>query len=439
MISPASEGVKDSRPRRSFLTPGRGSRYGQRVAITTWRNVLTKKWPALMIMTLVALPMLVGQTPDDVRTVARGANTFAWKMFSQIAPPEGNVFFSPYSISSALAMTYVGARGRTAGQMADVLGFSLAPDKLYPALSGLMAGLNAKDKPYELFVANALWGQARYPFAPAFIQTIDAYFRGGFKEVDFISEAGREEARRAINAWTEGRTANRIKDLIKPGILTFQTRLVLTNAIYFKGKWALQFKAADTRDMPFVVSKTRTASVPMMCQKGEFGYAEAAGVQVLEMRYAGGDLSMVVLLPTSSSSVEKLQEALPDRFESWLAALVPQSVDVFLPRFKLEQEFILNDQLAALGMSDAFSEQAADFAGMRSDGKKDLSISKVVHKAFVEVNEEGTEAAAATAVVMGIKSISMTPVFKADHPFVFLIRDVRTGTILFLGRMSSPR
>ena len=400
---------------------------------------MNRKWLALTIMALVALPPLVGQTQDDVRTVVRGANGFALKMFAQLAPGEGNVFFSPYSISSALTMTYVGARGPTAGQMADVLGFSLSQDRLYPAVSELMAGFNAKNKPYQLYVANALWGQTRYPFAPAFIQAIGKYFRGGLREVDFMGEANREQARGTINAWTEEQTANRIKDLIKPGILSERSRLVLTNAIYFKGKWVLQFKTENTRDMPFVVSKTKTATVPMMRQKAEFGYAEDGSAQALEMRYAGGDLSMVVLLPTSSSSLDKLREALPNKLDGWLAALTRQDVDVFLPRFKLEQEFILNDQLIALGMADAFSENAADFSGMRSDGGKDLYISKVIHKAFVDVNEEGTEAAAATAVVMDTKSIFMVPVFKADHPFIFLIRDVRTGAILFMGRMSSPR
>ena len=399
---------------------------------------MNKKWPVLLIITLVAHSMLLAHTPDDVRTVARGANAFAVKLYSQIAGSEGNLFFSPYSISSALTMTYVGARGRTAEQMAGVLSLTLPPDKLYPALLELTADFNAKDKVHKLYIANALWGQARYPFAPAFLQNIQKYFRGGFREVDYVDEANREKARLAINDWTEEQTANKIKELIKPGVLDSLSRLVLTNAIYFKGAWALQFKASDTREMPFAVSKTDQVSVPMMCRKGDFGYAEDGDVQVLEMRYAGGDLSMVVLLPRSVSSLEKLQETLPHKLDGWLSALSPENVDVFLPRFKLEQAFLLNDPLIALGMADAFSDVAADFSGMRSDGDKSLFISKVIHKAFVDVNEEGTEAAAATAVVMATKSISMTPVFKADHPFLFLIRDVRTGTVLFMGRLSEP-
>jgi len=410
----------------------------ERTAMTN-RKKNTNIRLAVMIMTLVTSSLMSAQAPDDVRTVATGANAFAGKVFSELARGEGNLFFSPYSISSALAMTYVGARGRTAEQMAGVLGFSLPQEKLNPALSELMAGFNAKDKSYKLYVANALWGQARFPFAPAFLQIIKTYFGGGFREVDYIDAANRERTRQAINAWTEEQTAQKIKELITPGILSDMTRLVLTNAIYFKGTWQFQFKTAATREMPFAVSESQKVNVPMMIQTGEFKYAEKGGTQILEMPYDGGELSMVVLLPGSVSGLEKLQEALPRTLDGWLAALSAQEVHVFLPRFKLEQAFLLNDQLIALGMTDAFDDAAADFSGMMADGSKGLFISKVIHKAFVDVNEEGTEAAAATAVVVDTKSISLTPVFKADHPFLFLIRDVRTGTILFMGRMSNPR
>lgn len=399
-----------------------------------------KKLPLVLIIALsMAFVPLLAQAPDDARAVAKGSNVFALRVFGELAKGEGNLFFSPYSISSALAMTYAGARGGTATQMAEALAFSLPPERLNPALSGLMAGLNAKGKPYELHVANALWGQTRYPFAPAFLQTIKTHFGGGFREVDFIDDAKREQARLMINAWTEEQTANKIKDLIAQGVLSNLSRLVLTNAIYFKGRWARQFEASATQSMPFTVSGTQKVAVPMMRQTGPFGYARDGGVQILELPYAGGDLSMIVLLPAASSSVEKLREALPQQLDGWLAAISPEEVEVYLPRFKLEQRFLLNEPLIALGMADAFSDTAADFSGMRADGGKDLYISKVIHKAFVDVNEVGTEAAAATAVVMGTKSVQMTPVFKADHPFLFLIRDVRTGTILFMGRLSDAR
>lgn len=393
----------------------------------------------LMIVLSMAIVPLFAQAPDDVRAVAKGSNVFALRAFSELAKREGNLFFSPYSISSALAMTYAGARGRTATQMAEVLAFSLPPDRLNPALSGLMAGLNAKGKPYELHVANALWGQTQYPFAPAFLQTIKTHFGGGFREVDFINTANRERARQAINAWTEELTANKIIELVAPGVLSDLSRLVLTNAIYFKGRWALPFEASATQPMPFTISETQKVAVPMMRRAGDFGYAQDGSVQVLELPYAGGDLSMVVLLPAASSSVGKLEKDLPQRLDGWLAAISPEEVEVYLPRFKLEQEFVLNEPLIVLGMADAFSDAAADFSGMRADAGRDLYISNVIHKAFVDVNEVGTEAAAATAVVMGTKSVSRKPVFKADRPFLFLIRDVRAGTVLFMGRLSDPK
>lgn len=373
---------------------------------------------------------------DDVRTAAQGANEFACKLFSRVAQGESNAFFSPYSISSALAMTYAGARGRTAEQMAAVLGFSLPEDSLYPALSELAALFSAEDKAYQLHVANALWAQAGYPLAPDYLRIVKTYFGAGVREVDYVNDANRKKARRTINAWIEERTANKIRELIKKGILTDLTRLVLTNAIYFKGNWELQFKKADTRKMPFAVSKTEKTNVPMMRQSEEFGYAETGRVQVLEMPYAGGDLSMVVLLPTEASSVGGLLEALPRELDGWLDSLFTAQVDVYLPRFKLEQEFVLNDALIALGMADAFSEKDADFSGMATHGG--LYISTVIHKAFVDVNEEGTEAAAATDKAMMLGAPMQSCIFKADHPFLFLIRDVRTGAILFMGRMSKP-
>ncbi len=404
---------------------------------------IKKRFLVLIMVALVPASMLCAgqaqQAQDDVRTIAKGSNEFACKLFSQLSQKKGNSFFSPYSISSALAMTYAGARGRTAEQMAGVLGFSLPQEKLFPAMSELMDRLNASGKDYKLYIANALWAQKGYPFAPAFQQTVGKYFGAGFREVDYTLEKTREQARLMINAWTEEKTANRIKELIKPSVLDELTRLVLTNAIYFKGTWASPFKTSGTRNMPFALSGTEKADVPMMNQTGQFGYTEDGNVQVLEMRYAGGDLSMVVLLPTAASSVEKLAEVLPQKLDHWLARISGETVYVSLPKFQVEQEFLLNDQLIALGMPDAFSATLADFSGMQADGKSALYISDVIHKAFVEVNEEGTEAAAATAVVMGLKSISLPAEFKADHPFLFLIRDVRTKTILFMGRVSDPR
>lgn len=376
----------------------------------------------------------------EIGVLVKGNNSFAFDLYSKLANNNGNLFFSPYSISSALAMTYAGARGETAIQMAKTLHFSLKPERLHPALADLTATFNAKGKSYQLSVANALWGQTGYNFLPEFLKTTKKYYGAGFKEVDYVDEGKREQARQTINKWVEERTNNKIKELIKPKILDALTRLVLTNAIYFKGKWELQFKPEDTQDLPFHISAEEKKNVPMMRQTAKFKYTENGQAQVLELPYTGGDLSMVVLLPRANYGLAKLEESLcPENIQSWLSQLSKEKVRVFLPRFKLEKDFVLNEKLQDLGMIDAFDENTADFSGMTP--KRQLYITKVIHKAFVEVNEEGTEAAAATAVIMGTKSamIDNTPVFRADRPFVFLIRDLRSGSILFMGRMADPR
>ena len=373
----------------------------------------------------------------DIDSIVAGNNSFAFDLYRQLARDKGNLFFSPYSISSALAMTYAGARGETAKQMADVLHFSLAPERLHPAFSDLTGMFNAGGKSYQLSVANALWGQVGYAFLPEFLDITKKYYDAGFKEVDYVK--AREQARQTINKWVEAKTNDKIKDLIKPDDLSPLTRLVLTNAIYFKGKWEIQFKPEATRPMPFYISAKEKVDVPMMHQVAKFNYAENDQVQILEMPYTGGDLSMVVLLPKPGYELAKLESMLrPEVIRSWLSQLSKEKVEVFLPRFKLEERFVLNEELQGLGMIDAFDKVAADFSGMTPG--PDLYISMVIHKAFVEVNEEGTEAAAATAVIMDAKAMILDEphVFRADRPFVFLVRDLRSGSILFMGRLANP-
>ncbi|MEW6229028.1 MAG: serpin family protein [Bacillota bacterium] len=376
----------------------------------------------------------------DIDSVVAGNNSFAFDFYRQLAKDEGNLFFSPYSVSSALAMTYAGAREETARQMASVLHFGLAPEKLHPALSDLMGTLNATGRSYQLSVANALWGQTGYEFRQEFLDITNKYYGAGFKEVDYTDDEKREQTRQTINKWVEAKTNNKIRELIKPNDLSYLTRLVLTNAIYFKGKWEIQFKPEDTKVMSFYVSAKEKVDVPMMHQTAKFNYAENDQAQILEMPYTGGDLSMVVLLPKPGYELAKLEGALRlENVQPWLTQLSRREVVVFLPRFKLEKRFLLNEELQQLGMVDAFDEDRADFSGMTPG--RDLYISKVIHKAFVEVNEEGTEAAAATAVIMNGKSMMLDepPVFRADRPFVFLIRDLRSGSILFMGRLVDPR
>jgi len=357
---------------------------------------------------------------------AESVNELAFDLYHKLAGQQGgNLFFSPYSISAALAMAYGGARGETGEQMNDVLHFA-GPDTTHPSFSYLRETLNKiEGKGYvQLSVANSLWPQKDYPFLPAYLTLTGKYYGCEITPVDYRADA--EGARRRINTWVEEQTNDKIKDLIAEGFLNAQTRLVLANAIYFKGDWASQFKPEATRPAPFMLMDGTRANVPMMSQTADFKLANTETVQALELPYEGGDLSMVVLLPNPGEkpALESLEDLDFREME----------VMVQLPKFKIETEFYLGKTLASLGMPLAFSGQA-DFSGM--DGSHNLLIDEVVHKAFIEVNEEGTEAAAATAV--GIRATSMPPQFIADHPFLFLIRENSTGTILFIGRVTDPR
>ncbi len=380
---------------------------------------------------------------SDTEMVVQGNTAFALELYAKLAGEgkgqgqPGNLFFSPYSISSALAMTYGGARGQTAKQMGKVLHYALQPKKLHPVLGQLQRQLNEKGKAgdFQLAVANALWRQQGYVLLPDYVQMTEKFYQAPLEELDFVQAA--EEARLRINGWVEEKTQEKIKDLIQPGVLDAATRLVLTNAIYFKGDWRSQFKKEVTEKAPFYVTKEEQSEAEMMFQKGEFTYAEADGIQILELPYKGEQLSMLVLLPGKRDGLKDLENKLTvQNLQKWQKKAKQQEVEVYLPKFKMTSEFSLGKVLAEMGMGDAFSEQA-DFSGM--NGNKELFLSAVVHKAFVEVNEEGTEAAAATGVVMTLKAMPMPPVvFRADHPFVFGIRDNEFGSILFLGRVVKP-
>lgn len=376
----------------------------------------------------------------DIEAVVVGNNSFAFDLYRELAREEGNLFLSPYSISSALAMTYAGAHGETANQMAATLHFDVTQERLHPAFSSLTEMLTDTGKNYQLVVANALWGQTGYKFLPEFLGVVSKYYGAGLSEVDYVDDANREQARQTINQWVESKTNGKIKELIQSGDLSPLTRLVLTNAIWFKGKWELEFKPESTKIMEFHVTAQKTVDVPMMHQIARLNYAENDEVQILELPYAGGDLAMVIVLPRPDYELAKVDGMLGlETVRSWLSQLSSKEVEVLLPRFKLEKGFLLNEKLQDLGMVDAFDESAADFSGMTPG--RDLYISSVIHQAFVEVNEEGTEAAAATAVIMGGKSAGLNkrPIFRADRPFVFMIWDRRSAAILFLGRLVDPR
>ncbi|MCD6351507.1 MAG: serpin family protein [Armatimonadetes bacterium] len=381
-------------------------------------------------------------TPDqqrDVLQVAQDNDEFALDLYKQVASAEDgkNVFLSPFSISTALAMTYAGAVGQTKEEMKQTLRFTLPDERLHAAFSALTKGLvtTGEDAPYQLRVANRLWAQKKFHFERDFLGLVDKYYKGGVEQVDFVAAA---ETVKRINSWVEDQTNGKIKDLLKPTDVNPLTRLILTNAIYFKGKWEAPFKKEDTQDAPFYTDDGGKVQVPMMHQKAEFEYAEVpAGdgqMQVLVMPYAGGDLAMAILLPPKGR-IGQLEDALTVERLGKLD-LRKQKVDVYVPRFKLEDKYYLGKVLIGMGMPHAFSD-AADFSKMT--GKPDLKIAKVIHGTFVDVNEEGTEAAAATHVEMELKMAPMprpVPVFRADHPFVFMIVHVPTQSILFIGRLT---
>jgi len=374
------------------------------------------------------------------REVAEANNAFAAHLYSKLRERDGNVFFAPQSVFVALAMTYAGARGETADRMGEVLRLRelrTAPvgESVRLSLDGLKA--DKKKQGYELRVANALWGQKGFGFLPEFLKLLRGDYGAGLRQLDFRASA--ETARKTINAWVEKETQRKITDLMALGTVDEMTRLVLTNAVYFKGLWAEQFDKKLTRDGPFTLAGGRRIQVPMMRIKKNFAFAETNDLQLLQMAYEGRRLAMVVILPKKTDGIAALDKSLTaEKLGEWLKGLRGGQVRVTLPPFKVTSKFSLADTLKAMGMQVAFTLRA-DFSGMT--GRKDLCISAVEHKAFVDVNEEGTEAAAATGVAMQLTAMAPTKpvVFNADHPFIFLIRDVRTGMILFMGRVMNPK
>ena len=378
------------------------------------------------------------QAPSpDTRAVVAGNIAFATELYGALRANSGNLFFSPSSISTALAMTYAGAGGKTAEEMAHTLHFTLPQPSLPPAYAALETELKTIQQKGRITLeeANSLWPQEGYPLLPDFLSICQKDYSSPIHHVDFAGNT--EGARTTINDWVSDKTHGKITELLNPGILDKLTRLVLVNAIYFKGKWASPFNVTLTKEEAFHLSSEKTVPAPLMRKTHEFRYAEFPDLQVLELPYAGDDLSMLILLPRANDGLTALESTVtPQNLTSWTSQLRPRMVDLVLPKFKITESFSLKNTLESLGMPTAFGP-GADFSGM--DGKTILYIGAVEHKAFVEVNEEGTEAAAATAVVMNLMSVAAAPPrFRADHPFLFLIRENHTGSILFLGRMSDP-
>ncbi len=378
-------------------------------------------------------------TGAETAELVAGNSAFAFDLYQALRQDAaGNLFYSPHSISLALAMTYAGARGETEKQMATTLHYTLPQEQLHSAFNSLDATLAGYSDPenedaFRLNIANAIWGQDGYEFLPPFLDTLAENYGAGLRTVDYINAT--EAARQTINDWVSDETEKKIQDLIPPGTLDSLVRLVLTNAIYFNGKWVLPFEENNTHDAPFTLLDSSTVTVPMMSQAENLRYGQGDGYQAVELPYRDSSLTMLLILPEIGRFEELEQSLSAELVAAVTGELSPQQVNLMLPKFTFESEFNLSETLIQLGMPAAFVD--ADFAGMT--GNRDLFISEVVHKAYVAVDEEGTEAAAATAVIMRLTAIVDESVqMMLDHPFLFLIRDNSTGAILFLGRVLDP-
>lgn len=387
----------------------------------------------------------VDPTPDQSTLFATANDRFAMDLWRQLRRQDGNLAVSPASISIALAMTWGGARGETASQMADVMHFGDDPAAYHAAAGAVLSTWNDPDREaYQLAVANRLFAEQSYTWQDDFLALTRDTYGAPLEPVDF--RGAFEPARVRINGWVATRTHDRIRDLIPEGALDADTRMVLTNAVYFRADWASQFEASDTHPQAFHAA-SGPRDVPTMHQTGHFRFGAADGVQLLEMPYAGGELSMLVALPTERDGLAALEDRLdPDALRTWIAAMEQRNVNVALPKFRVDpaEPIALRDTLIDMGMRDAFDGGRADFSAMAGPARNErlpLFIDAVFHKAFVAVDEEGTEAAAATAVVMAVESAAMMPEdavdFVADHPFLFFIRDA-SGAILFMGRVADP-
>ncbi|MHA2380841.1 MAG: serpin family protein [Candidatus Thorarchaeota archaeon] len=384
----------------------------------------------------------------DLALLIEGNTAFAFDLYQALKEKDGNLFYSPHSISVALAMTYAGARGETAEQMATTLQFLLEQGRLHPAfnwldveLAGRGEGAQGKDgEGFRLNIVNAIWGQKDYEFLDEFLDVLAENYGAGLRILDFINET--EQSRITINDWVSDQTEDRIKDLIPQGAIDALTRLVLTNAIYFNAAWEYPFDEDITADGLFYLLDGGQVTVPMMKQTEAFGYTDGEGYKAVELRYDVGELpdgkplSMVIILP-EDGQFEAFEEGLQaQKVNDIIGDLQLTQVALTMPKFGFESEFSLKDTLAEMGMPIAFSG-TADFSGMT--GNLGLAISDVLHKSFVAVDEAGTEAAAATAVIMRETAMPDPPVeVTIDDPFVFLIRDIETGAVLFVGRVLNP-
>ncbi|XP_061446528.1 serpin B6-like [Rhineura floridana] len=373
------------------------------------------------------------------------ANTsFSLNLFKKLSEKDNtkNLFFSPFSISSGLLMIFQGAKGNTATQISKVLSVTQGSE-VHQGYKKLNSEISQPAAKYLLKQANRLFGDAAYEFLESFIDSSQKFYQAPLEKLNFSKAA--EDSRKRINTWVEEQTAGKIQNLLAPGIINSLTRLVLVNAIYFKGNWANQFRKDCTKEQPFKINKNESKTVQMMYKKAKFNmtYISDYCTKILELPYVANELSMIILLPDkiedNSTGLEKLEREMTyEKLMEWINPEMMDNteVELFLPKFKLEEKYDLKPVLSSMGMTEAFDQVKADFSGMSPNN--DLFLSEVVHKSFVEVNEEGTEAAAATAGIMMMRCAMLVPRITADHPFLFFIRHNQTGSILFYGRFCSP-
>ncbi|MCX6716702.1 MAG: serpin family protein [Candidatus Taylorbacteria bacterium] len=380
-----------------------------------------------------------GATTDGINKTIAGNSLFAFNLYGKISEKEkGNIFISPWSISSAVSILYEGAKGKTAEEIKNTFHFDSDAVAMRSSFASLMNKINAKGAPYALNTANAFWVQKDFKILNDYISNVAKYYGGLASNLDFVGDT--EGSRQIINDWVAKGTNNKIKDLFAKGTLNRNNRLVITNTVYFKGTWLSPFKKTNTKEDSFLADSKNSTAVQMMNDyAGHYNYSETDNAQILELPYKGDTLSMFVLLPKEGKMSALESELSSDNMKKWFSAMAYKTVNVSIPKFTFSRSYGLNDYLKDMGVVSAFDSASADLSGI--DGGKDLSVSYVIHKTFVEVNEEGTEAAGATGISVGVTGIRLPEdiiTFKADHPFIFLINDKQNGNILFMGKVVDP-
>ena len=392
----------------------------------------------ILVMSIFSTSSFIfAQKSNDLQTVVKCNNAFAFDLYYKFKGKEGNLFFSPYSISSVLSMTYEGAKGQTAEEMQAVLHLPDDKNKIRFGFKSIYNELNKADKSYKLTAANALWAQEDYHFDDEYFNVVDEYYDGRVTNLNFKIDT--ENSRITINNWVEDKTNDKIKNLIPKGILSRMTRLVLTNAIYFKADWLNQFDAKDTWDGKFKLNSGQSVDTDMMHQTNNYNYGETDNLRLLEMDYLGNDLSMLIILPKENNISQMEGIFSRENLDAWKKAMQNEKVRVALPKFKFETKYFMTKDLQEMGMQTAFKYPDADFTGMSLTGE--LYIDEVIHQTFIEVAEYGTEAAAATGLIIEFYAApqrEQPKIFYADHPFIFIIQQKDSGNILFMGRMSDP-